>query len=104
MQDFDLTYWFDSRVSSTRTSGASVTERIQADGVEAVIARTEANLARSSFLIDLGGGDCPSLALIRSEAVRYVQIEALGEAEARPAFKVDLEPGSVPAHTSCEPS
>jgi hypothetical protein len=92
MQDFSLTYWFDNRTSSssTRTAGASVGERVDATTVEEVIARVEANLARPTFVIDLGGEEgCPSLALIRSESVRYVHIEALGEACPRPAYEVD---------------
>jgi hypothetical protein len=93
MQDFDVTYWFDTRSTSSArgSTGASVTERRDDSTREEVIAYVEANLARVSFLIDLGGEEgCASLALVRSEAVRYVHIEAVGAPDPRPAFKVDL--------------
>jgi hypothetical protein len=100
MQDFDVTYWFDtrpgtssSRAASGGSSGACVTERFDEATREQAIAHVEANLGRGSFVIDLGGDEeCPSLALVRTEAVRYVHIEAVGPRDPRPAFIVDADP------------
>ncbi len=105
MQDFDVTYWFDtSATSSARASstGACVTERRDHCTREEVVADVEANLARVSFLIDLGGEEMgASCAVMRSEAVRYVHIEAVGAPDARPAFHVDTAEGeAVPEHSS----
>ncbi len=97
MQDFDVTYWFDTRTGSfaRASTGASVTERRDRCTPEDVVAYVEANLAKVSFLIDLGGEEgCPSLALVRSDAVRYVHIEAVGAPDPRPAFQVDIEHSS----------
>ena len=109
MQDFDVTYWFDTRATSSArasSTGACVTERRDQCTREEVIAYVEANLERVSFLIDLGGEEgCASLALVRSEAVRYVHIEAVGAPDPRPAFHVDTSDGeAVPEHSSDEPA
>ncbi len=105
MQDFDVTYWFDTHgsASSARaaaTAGACVTERRDDCTREEVVASVEANLARVSFLVDLGGEEGrSSLALVRSEAVRYVHIEAVGVPDPRPAFTVDGDclPAATPS-------
>ena len=98
MQDFDVTYWFDMRATrSARASsaGACVTKRRDHCTREEVVAYVEANLARVSFLIDLGGEEVgASCAVVRSDAVRYVHIEVVGAPDARPAFTVDPEHSS----------
>jgi hypothetical protein len=69
-----------------------VTERRHDCTREEIVTYVEANLERAAFLVDLGGDEgCPSLALVRSDAVRYVQIEGVGAPDPRPAFKVDGE-------------
>jgi hypothetical protein len=94
MQDFDVTYWFDTRTSSSAraSTGACVTERRHDCTREEIVSYVEANVERETFLVDLGGDEgCPSLALVRSDAVRYVHIEAVGVPDPRPVFKVDGE-------------
>jgi hypothetical protein len=74
---YQVKYWFDS--NSRDRTGEMIIETVQAESIEAVARRIEANLARPAFTILPSFGVAQGgLVVIHSPLVRFVEVLPAG--------------------------